>query len=200
MIVPLKDASDALMCAAKHAKLVLTSSFAPAAREDLAAIGRKLPLSTELREWYAMNSPLDISIQWFPEYLRLYNPRNLLEWQVGYRWTAERIGKIDPIWDERWVVIGDYTADPVIAHTDQPGTPISMANHGAGVWKPYRVAPALGNYLMAVSIRIEVCTIKYQGKVRDPDSAMLPEVLDDLKVELAAVLEPEYLQHWLADN
>ena len=198
MTPDLEAAIRALLEVARRAQI--EAVFSPEGRGTLAIIDHQLPMTEELLAWYETSAPRDAEIPQFPEYLRLYDLVMLFERQNGYRWPVGRRGVVDPGWNPCWLVIGDYSGDPLIAHTDEAGTPISMAAHGAGGWQPYRMAPSLAAYLAALAIWIEVSVIAYRGVIRDDDSVVLPEFHRDLNASFAQVLAPEYRRNWLERN
>lgn len=144
-----------------------------------------------------MSAPCGALIPWYGNDLYLRDPLALVAGQEGYRWRGRERGALDPGWDARWLVIGDHGGDPVIAHTDAPGTPISLAAHGTGSWALYRVAPSLAAYLAAVAIWIEVGLIAFGGRYLDDSSVPLPRFRGELEARLAAIFAGEYRQHWL---
>ncbi len=127
------EAAMALISAIHQAHI--KGQFNSLGREQLKAIQAKMPLSKELIELYQIAAAQDLYIPWSANYLVLYDPLRLEQCQIGYRWS-EPFGKMEEGWNQAWLVIGDQGGDPIIAHTDQVGTPISMAIHGTGEWNP----------------------------------------------------------------
>ena len=63
-------------------------------------------------------------------------------------------------------VIGDYGEDPIIAHTDETGLPISMAESGLGVWVPYQVAPPPAAWVRVAVINFDGDTCDEERRIR----------------------------------
>ncbi len=192
-----QSASDALRGAVHRADLDVAARFAAIPAEALVAVTQHLPLSAELLAWYALAAPRDAAIPRDPEELILYDPQTLVARQEGYRWAVGRRDTIDPAWDARWLVIGDYGSDPVIAHTDRAGTPIAMAAHGRGAWAPFLVAPSLATYLQAVAVWVAVRAIDFRDAIYGADDVIKPAYRSALDERLAPVLADEYRRNWL---
>jgi hypothetical protein len=170
-------------------------SFAPADRGELDAVMQRLPLSSDLVQWYMYKAPQTFWF-WFGNQLYLYDPHTLRSMQVGYRWDEDETEFDEGEWSPNWVVIGDLGADPIIAHIDEPGTPISMDMHGNGEWSPTIIAPDLQSFLMGLSIWLDVFLIRWEGEYEDEDCGILPEVLEEFNREIRTVLAEEYAQYW----
>jgi len=105
-------------------------------------------LSTaELLEFWSKATPLHVSVPFAPSPLDLYHPAQLAERSAGYFGES---------WSSDWLVIGDVGGDPVIADTSVSGTPISLAMHGAGIWRPMTVALTPASFLAAVAAWLQV--------------------------------------------
>src|SRR5262245_37922377 len=102
------------------------TQFSPCDPAVLKSVSQTLPLSPELITWYELAAPVSVYIPWTGNDLTLYSPAELVENQEGYRWFAGTRNPLDD-WQEHWLVVGDVGADPFIAHTDKPGTPVSVA-------------------------------------------------------------------------
>jgi hypothetical protein len=176
---------SALRLAEVITRLVPGSAVSPADIGDaLHARGQTIRLSPGLRGWYAQAAPRDVQIPWFAEELTLYDPASLVEWQVGYRWDTR--GNVVPDWGPSWVVIGDWSADPIIAEVNQPGTPVSYAIHGIGTWAPWRIAPTLDVFLEAMATWVEVSLGHFQGQLLDDNC----EVRSNVRAAIVNALEP----------
>jgi len=190
-----QSGSDALRDAIHRADA--DARFAAIPAEALGTVTPHVPLSADLLAWYAIAAPLDTAIPLYPEELILYDPRTLVARQEGYRWTVGRRDTIDAAWGERWLVIGDYGSDPVIAHTDRAGTPIALAAHGRGRWVPFLIAPSLATYLQALAVWVEVRAIDFRDAIYGDDDGIKPEYRTALDARLAPVLMDEYRRAWL---
>lgn len=164
---------------------------------QLNTIAAKLPLSQELRLWYQTAAPQDISIPWTVEWLYLYSPNSLVVCQDGYRWPREQRDQLLDGWNPNWIVIGDASANPVIAHVDQSHTPISMDYHGMGEWTPKRIAPSLASFLHILAIWVDISIGKYKGEIRNEDGEMHSQAISDVDAALTSVLDNEYKSNFL---
>ena len=167
------------------------AQFAAYSLDQLRPIREALALSPDLMEWYQVAAPLDFHVMGLGSSLYLANPLNLTRKQGSYRWEWEHPEKLDTEWNPHWVVIADIGDDPIIAHVDQPGTPISFAFHGMGTWTPYKVAPDLAKYLELVCQWLDLCVGKYDGtwNMLDDDCVLLPKAEQDITTMLATVLD-----------
>jgi hypothetical protein len=188
------------------------AQFAQASDDTLAGVALDLPLSPELWHWYRQFSPaVNVVVPQLGNWCTIYAVATLVEGQVGYRWLGTRDGSrggriVD--WPTEWVVIGDIGADPIIAHTDLPHTPISSAMHGMGDWFPHEIAPTLATYLEAQARWIEVCLLQTGAAgiqdwgvalkhIWDDEAAYLPEVAEALRRSLVPILPAEHLHYWV---
>lgn len=195
-----------------------TPTFTSYGLSNLTLLREMVPITEELFSWYqtAAPTPRYALIPWTVEDLRLYSPYSLIENQIGYRWLCDphqdelirrwqaelAIGDASAFpdmdlaetgtWDPNWLVIGDASADPFIAHADQPGTPISHAIHGQGSWSPKIISPDLATFLRIVATWIDVCIGKYKWQLRNEDSIMRSEVITDLDTVFDNFLDAEY--------
>ena len=191
----LTAAIDRLISTCRQVPTDSAFSFAPAPRVALEPVLQRLPLTPELLHWYESGAPETFRFDWGSEF-QLYDPRTLRDALLGYRWD-ERESELDGgEWRPHWVMIGDWGSDPVIAHVDEPGTPVSMAIHGIGVWQPKRIAPDLGSFLNGMAVWLEVFFIRWKGEYQDEDCVVLPEILDEFNREIRSVLPEEYAAYW----
>lgn len=191
-------------------------SFTTFETEQLEFLSEKLPISNEVLIWYRLAAPVVVDIPWIVEYLRLYNPLTLIEYQIGYRWlynpyhyevirqwqdelTSGDAGEFPNLdlaetnkWHPTWLVIADASTDPFIAHTDQPGTPISYATHGLGSWSPKLISPNLTSYFRILTAWIDVAIGKYDLEIVNEELETLPEVLEDLDTAFSDILPDEH--------
>lgn len=175
----------------------IAADFLKCSLEQLDVVAAKLPLSQELKSWYQWANPQNVRIPWSTGRLLLYSLNSLVVSQDGYRWLKGQREQLLDGWNSTWVVIGDVDADPVIAHVDQPQTPISMAFHGMGEWTLHTIAPSLDAYLNAITVWIDVSLCKYRGRIEDEDGAMLRQVVNDLSKNLEGVLNNECRTNFL---
>jgi hypothetical protein len=163
------------------------SLFAEYTKADLETIAKYLSLSEDLYQWYAVAAPKKISIRWIGNALELFEPSQLLDAQLGYRWfgintlNIEALEKLDG-WKDEWIVIASVGGSPIIVKVDEKPSSILMAYHGMGYWKPEQVAPDLASFLDFLA---EWCLlIKEFGGVQnmyDEDSVLFDSVLERLK-------------------
>lgn len=145
---------------------------------------KALPLTDAMIESYRSAAPLAFEIPWAVERLRLFSPKDLTSSQVGYRWVGDVNGVPDDEWNMEWIVIGDCSADPVIANTSKPQTPVLMAMHGAGRWEPVLVATSLAEYLFVLANWIETLT-GFGGRIRNDDGEIRVDLLHSLRARLS---------------
>lgn len=169
-------------------------TFSNVSSELLDHIQQQIPLSHELRQWYEIAAPSTSYIDVFSDDLMVYNPINLVENQKGYRWSISPTGEshLDDQWDMNWVVIADLGADPIIAHTDRPNTPISGDIHGTGGWNPRLIAPSLPIFIRMIAAWIDVRDLQYHSEILNFDCSPLPEFVTDLNSALSNFLEEAY--------
>ena len=158
-------------------------STAEAVRND---VGPTIPLTQELVEFWTSATPIDVEVPFPPEVLHLFSPPALASGQVGYDGDT---------WDRSWVVIGDVSGDPVIAHTTRSGTPVMVALHGIGSWTPMTVAPNPAGFLQAIAAWLRVLG-RFDGENLDEhaDFETKPGFNDELRRELSAVLGHDHVQ------
>lgn len=173
------------------------SRFTSYTMADLEPIAKHLPLSEDIYEWYSLSAPLKVSIDWTANDLDLFEPNNLLEYQIGYRWQSQirfdhnKLEKMDD-WHDEWLVIAWIGGDPIIAKVNEKPNPILMAYHGMGYWKPDVVSPNLESFLKFLT---QWCKLVEEYKtiqnMLDEDSVILPEVFERLgKITKQTVGEP----------
>jgi hypothetical protein len=162
-------------------KINHNAQFSTYTKEELVLAMGDLILSDELYQWYKISSPLNVNIRWTANNLVLFDPLTLQSKQLGYRWNSISMER-ESEWQESWLNIASIGDDPVIAHIDQKGTPISMDYCEMGTWKPQLISDSLVNFLDFLS---EWCNLiqEYKGvhKMFDDDSLFLPDVLSKLK-------------------
>jgi hypothetical protein len=162
--------------------------------EMLSDVIRTLPLSTELLDWYAWCAPVEFWF-WWGNQLYLHDPRQLPFYHRVYGQSGQE-GKEDEDWGEGWRVIGHWGADPIIAHVDLPGTPVSTAIGGIDEWVPKRIAPDLASFLNGIAVTLEVFFYLYDNAYQDEDFNILPEVMADFQRRIRFVLAEEYARYW----
>lgn len=101
--------------------------FEPVEPDRIAAVEREVVLSPDLRRAFALGAPSG-ELPPFVQVTTLWEFGDLAAGQVGY--AVDSAGDRLPAWERAWTAIGDESADPLVAHTDQPGTPVSIALHG----------------------------------------------------------------------
>ncbi len=189
-----------------------------ATTEELAHIEAEIPLSPELAHWYRYRGPAAlVTIEQLGNDRKIYPPHELVGMQLGYRWVAlpnSRRGTRIEDWPTSWMAIGDEGADPIIAHTDQCGTPISYSMHGMGQWQLHPLAPSLATYLKAQARWMYVCllnsgaarkanwgagdrTVFDRDRIWDDDGEYLPPIAETLRYALSPILPEDCLHWWL---
>lgn len=160
-----------------------------------------IAFTPELIAWYTTAAPIDPLIETFGDELWLYNPLNIRINQAGYRWIPDESGEtmienID-LWDRNWLVIGEIGGDPIIAHIDQAGTPISIAKHGMGDWQPQIVAKDLGAFLDLLSFWMHYFLLEGQdfNSLYDEDNYLLPDVAPRLVEKLSEFNDEKYVDN-----
>lgn len=189
------DITQALALAQAIEKASLKGPCVPISIEQLAPVGSTLALSPELLDWYQAAAPANVHIPWHGNNLQLFNPLELVNWQIGYRWAVGE-KTIHESWDENWIVIGDIGGDPIIAHVDQPATPISMSVHGVGFWKLQRVAPSLAVFLEVLAAWLGIVG-DFAGDPSLDTGELRPEVIDALKHVLSGKISQDEATNWL---
>ena len=137
-----------------------------------------LPLTDDLRVWYSVGVP-EGSIPWFAEDLILFSADSLVPNQGGYRFHGITEARLDS-WPGEWLVIGEVSGDPLIAHLNRADTPISTAVHGTGKWEPMLLAPNLAAFLHVLALRIEVCCGEFAMDLFDSNEVLRPDVRERL--------------------
>ena len=170
-------------------------SFAPVDCRGRETLMPRITLSPDLLHWYERMAPLTFWFWWANQFY-LHDPRTLRGALVGYRWDEDELEFEEGDWSPDWVLIGEWGADPVIAHVDEPGTPVSMAMHGIGEWDLKRVAPDLASFLTGMSVWLEVFFVRWKGKYEAEDCRTLPQVLEELNGEIRTVLAEEFARYW----
>jgi hypothetical protein len=186
----LEVSSAAVRLAATLAHHGIDADFERVSTADVAALGISPPLSPDLVSFYESHAPKQCVLEFSPEELTLYAPRLLNKQQEGYR-TGD--------WPASWLVIGDSSRDPVIADTAREGTPIAIAIHGIGQWRPRWVAPSLSSFLNALSDWVAVLYGQFDGEMLDEDRdfEVKPGLIEAVGSALAASLPAECIVEWL---
>jgi hypothetical protein len=160
----------------------------PSSRRAIREIAEVLPISEELRALYGTALRSEVGFGWFAEKVTLYALSDLFERQYGYRWA---VGSRTPLpgWNVNWIVIGDVMGgDPIIAATQEPGTPIYWAMHGVGPWKPVLAAASLAVAADALTEWLHVFHGEFQGKICDADSVPRPEAVEAIRSRVGKVV------------
>lgn len=194
-IVDLADAVETLVATCARAQHSVEFTFAPIPPQVLETVTSQLRLTPELRSWYERAAPVTFWFWWGNQYM-LHDVRDLPDSLVGYRWAEVGVDGPEWGWDPNWVVIGDWGADPIIAHIDEPGTPISMDIHGSGEWKPRRIAPSLAAYLRALSVWVDVFFVRHEGRYQNDDCTVRDDVRAEFNSEIRTVLDEHHSQWW----
>lgn len=147
--------------------------------------------SPELKAWLAL-STLPATLPWYGEGLFLAAAASVAQAQVGYGVLAN--GKKSKDWPDNWVVIGDVSADPIVANPALAGTPVFYSVHGGGEWEGERLAPTLSSFAESLAIWLEAV-----GDSDTPleDGALRPEVAQAVSTQIAALVGDQCLPLWL---
>ena len=171
------------------------SEFQVTSNDGIELILSQIPLSVDLIDWYKIAAPSRVILRCTADELVFYNPAVLVPAQTGYRWDLNR-NSLDS-WDKTWTVIGNIGDDPVIAHTDKLGTPISMAVHGIGYWEPKPVSEGLATFLESLSIWFDVIN-GFGGISKSIENFDLSDaVKHSLRKRLSVVLNSDYVENLL---
>jgi hypothetical protein len=183
------------------------AKFAVYTLEELVNSNQEFSLSKELVKWYTTAAPIDLYIPKPGNDLELYDPMYLRQNHNGYRWVPDpntveftdltKYNTEDILWDINWIMIGDIGGDPVIAHTDQPGTPISLAEHGIGIWSPRPISATLSDFLDILSFYLQFVFHEMNGidDFFDADLNILPEVHMNLRNKLSQFNNEKYVDN-----
>ncbi len=188
----LESGISALQSALARSSLMV--NLGSADESEINELQEFLPVTEVLREWYLRSAPLEFEIPWAVEWLSLFAPSEVVESQVGYRWTGEVGGDEDEEWNPRWLAIGECSADPVIADTGTPETPILMAIHGTGSWKPLEIAPSLADFLLLLTCWVNTLD-EFGGRIRDENGELRLDFLESLRKRLSGVIPDSCIEN-----
>ena len=158
---------------------------------------KKLPISKELEKLYTESAPIGFEIDWTVEWLVLYSPDELYDCQFGYQWIDDIGTEEDETWDKNWIVIGDCSADPIIANVGEKGTPILMAVHGIGDYTPRRIAPSLSSYFDILTMWLDLVYGDFKGKRRNANGTFNTTLNNVLKKNLINTLPIDCIDNFL---
>jgi len=83
-------------------------------------------MPAELWSLYSSAGPLDrIDIPAPLGAITFAAGRDLVPYQSGYRWHGNDGHRLEE-WPDSWIVIADHSADPFVADTASPGTPVGV--------------------------------------------------------------------------
>ena len=181
-VTELEVARDAVGSAARALNCAVEFGRLTAAEVD-ARVGPPILLSPELVELWSVATPLRVSLPFAPDTLHLFPPDVIADRNAGYFGES---------WRSAWLVIGDVAGDPVIADTGQPGTPIMLAIHGMGAWRPATVAPSPTAFVSAIAAWLRVLH-RFDGEHLDEDNDLnvKPGFDEALRDELRLVLSDD---------
>ncbi len=161
----------------------------PPAKRAVAAAFRVLPSSDELLALYATALRSEIVFPWYTEDVTLYAVSKLLQRQEGYRWAVGQRDGLLPGWSADWVVIGHVMgADPILAAPKERGTPLYLAMHGTGKWKPVRAAASLAQGAEALAEWLDVFRGEYGGNISDADYVPRPDAIRAIKSRVGKIV------------
>lgn len=143
--------------------------FGSCSLADLQAVARELPMPAELWSLYSSAGPLDrIDIPAPLGAITFAAGRDLVPYQSGYRWHGNDKHRLEE-WPDSWVVVADHSADPFVADTASPGTPVGVAIHGAGQWRPFWIAPTPTAFITLLACFTQAYVIEHLNHVDDDD-------------------------------
>jgi hypothetical protein len=193
------ELSDVAQMLVYRAKAVLPDAkFAAYTQEQINQIVHVLPLSHDLITWHTSNAPVQLEVPLTGNDFLLYAPEKLISYQYGYRWNGLTDTR-EPLeaWSAEWVVIGDVSVDPIIAHTDKAGTPISGALHGAGEWKPRLIAPNLVTFIQCVTVLVDTVERFSKEERFTDDLSLRPEVITFIRSHLEPLLSADLIDNFI---
>lgn len=171
-----------------------------AAPDEIAAAESALvPFTDALRAWHLRASPVDVAVPWVAEDMAFFDLESLHGAQAGYRWDGydDSPAVLDG-WNPAWLVIAEFSGDPVIASLESGETSVSFARHGAGNWSPREVAPDLSAFLSAMAVWMNVCLAEYGGEILDDDFELKADFKARLETALSGVLGEEHRAAFLS--
>jgi hypothetical protein len=180
-VAQIRAGRDRLLAAADALNLRRPVKFEGlSTRAILERVGPTVRLNRDLRVLWTLAAPVSVVVPFSPERLVLYPPQDLARRQIGY---------IGEGWNPSWIVIGDSSADPVIADTSRENTPILLAIHGVGAWEPSMVAPDPCVFMEAVAAWLEVLR-QFDGNTLDESRnfEVKPGVYEALEERLARIM------------
>jgi hypothetical protein len=138
-----------------HEKYQLPGAFAQPGASEL-AWPAMLPSSPEVELLYTAHAPSGVRLETGAMPMKLHGRDTLEQGQVGYRWSSLPAGlQRDEAWPDAWLVIMDIVGggNPVIAVTNEAGTPVLAGYDGVG---PFKVADSLADFVLAMSSLIDI--------------------------------------------
>ncbi|MEZ6046036.1 MAG: hypothetical protein R3C11_10745 [Planctomycetaceae bacterium] len=177
------------------ARSTVEARFVKTASIEIETVGQILPLTDMLKQWYLIGAPNELCIPWLLEEMCLWSPQELVQGQVGYRWTGEVGGVLCKSWDPQWLVIGSNSADPIIADTSYSETPVLMAFHGTGTWNPKKIADSIPGFLYILAIWVELCK-QNDDQIFDDEGEVKSSLLNDYRLLLEPILSDECLNNF----
>ncbi|MGC0419317.1 hypothetical protein [Embleya sp. AB8] len=157
------------------------ASFGPGPVAELRDVARELAFSAELRDLYATAGPVHrVHIPAPLGGITLTPGRELAAYQSGYR-TNGNDGRRQAGWPDSWVVVADHSADPFIADTGTPGTPVGIAMHGSGSWRPYWVARTPTDFLGLLACFTQAYVVEYLNGPDDDAGASADADADEIR-------------------
>jgi hypothetical protein len=193
----LEDGIDAFVQAVRGHEV---GSVRQADAEEISAVEAELfPFTETFRAWYRKASPVEVWVPWTAEDMAFFDLEELRGAQSGYRWHGSDESVVLAGWNPAWLVIANFSGDPVIASLDRDETPVSFARHGAGSWSPREVAPDLPAFLSAMAVWMDVCLGEYGGEIRDEvEFELKPDFKERLDQALSGVLGQEHREAFLS--
>jgi hypothetical protein len=163
---------------------------------DTTEATRDMRLPMDFIAAYAPGGPApNSSIPWVVEELYIFSVVELVAAQDGYRWSGPERRQL-PGWSGDWVVVAAVFGDPFFVDISQSGFPVYFARHGAGEWKPHRVAPTMAAFIAALASFESVLLREFSGDVWD-DGGLRADFTQRLTEVMAEKFEPADLANFM---
>lgn len=167
-------ASDERVAPFKALQRVLAShgvgfSLVPTPPTTVTQVSQELRLPPDFVDAYLPSGPASGSYApWIVEQLIVYSFGELPGAQEGYAWSGPERSRLTG-WAPNWVVVASVFGDPFFVDLEDEGLPVLFARHGAGEWKPRRVASNMTAFVEALSGLESVLLGDFRGDVFDAD-------------------------------
>jgi hypothetical protein len=147
----------------------------------------ELPTSPEVALFFDDYQPVNVKIETGMWPLRLFEVSKLVNAQLGYRRDG-KTGQRIPTWPNSYLVVGDDLGGgkPVIAVTDQPGTPVFASYDVA---PPFQISDSMKQFFDALARLVEIVYGRYKiFEIYTDDEELKPEFVQEITEALSPVL------------